>query len=230
MRLVGLVAAAFVALPVASAAADEAVVHGLDTLTWDVTTVNVKPGDTVRWTFAGTTQFHNVAANSPNWTDESPLGAPAADYTRTFDAEGDYAFICRVHPDTMRGTVHVSAVAPPPPPPPPLSEQPFPNDAVAPVAPETGVAVDRSRPALSGLSARRVARGARVRFKVSEESVVSVAVRRGKRVVKRTSVRASGRRSLTLRGLRAGRYTIQLRATDRAGNRCKLRTLRVTVR
>ena len=155
---------------------------------WDKTLVNIRPGDSVRWTFPNTTQFHNVWAQSPNWSDESPLGPPAPDYERVFADVGDYVFICRVHPDTMRGTVHVAVDPPPtaPPPPPPLSAQPFANDAASAVAAETAVTLDRSRPGLASVAAKRVAKGAaRVRFKVSED------VRRRRGVPARRADRAA---------------------------------------
>ena len=69
-----------------------------------------------------------------------------------------------------------------------------------------------------------------MRFKVSEESDVSVAFKRGGRTVKSGTASGNGTRALTVRGLRAGRYTIQVRATDIAGNRSSLRTLRLNVR
>jgi plastocyanin len=211
-------------------AAQEVVVTGLDTLAWDKPTVDIQPGDTVRWTFAGTTQPHNVKSTSANWTVDSELGPiPAPDFPHTFDAVGDYTYVCEVHAG-MTGVVRVAEVPPPPPPTPPLSAQPFVNDSAAPVAPETSVALDTAKPGLSSLSARRVSKGARVRFKVSEESVVNVAVKRGGRMVKSVDVPGSGARSVTVSGLRAGRYVVQVRATDLAGNRSKLRTLRVTVR
>jgi plastocyanin len=225
----GLVLAGALAAP---AQADTVTIAASDALVWDKPEVAIKPGDSVTWTFAGTTQFHNVLAASPNWTDESPLGAPGPDYTRVFDAEGDYAFICRVHPDTMRGTVHVSATAGPPPAPTPvpLSQQPFVNDTPADPPAETAVTVDKTRPRVSALKARRASRGATVRFKVSEDAVTGVVFSRGTRVVKRYAVSGDGRLSLRARGLKRGRYTVTLVAVDVAGNESKPRRSHVTVR
>src|SRR5688500_320422 len=80
--------------------------------------VTVAIGDTVKWTFAGTTLAHNVQSASPNWTMASTIGAPAPDkQSEPFTATGRYEFVCQLHQDTMRGTVIVGA-----PPPPPLSE------------------------------------------------------------------------------------------------------------
>jgi plastocyanin len=232
---VALAAAATFASP--ALAADE-IIRGTDALVWDKPNVAIAPGESVTWTFDGTAQAHHVAANGPAGVDpkwdtfSSPLGVPAPQASFTFNVEGTFNFYCSVHKDTMVGTVTVSKspVPTPTPTPVPLSAQPFVNDTAAAPAPETSVALDTAKPALSALSARRVSKGVRVRFKVSEESVVNVAVRRGGRKVKSVDVAGSGSRSVIVRGLRAGRYVVRLRATDLAANRAKLRTLRITVR
>jgi plastocyanin len=214
----------------APARADTATVTARDDLTWDQTEVYIKPGDTVVWTFAGTTLPHNVEAASPNWADKSTIGAPALDYPRTFEAEGDYAFICQVHQDTMHGTVHVNAGPPPAPAPLPLSQQAFANDTPANPPAETAVSVDKAKPALSSLSAKRAPRGAKVRFKVSEDAVTGVVFSRGKKIVKKYAVAGKGTLAFTAKGLRAGKYTVTVVAVDVAGNKSKARTVRVTVR
>jgi plastocyanin len=213
-------------------AAQEVVITGLDTLTWDKPTVDIQPGDSVRWSFAGTTQVHNVKSSSANWEIDSPLGAvPAPDTPPyTFNAVGEYTFVCEVH-SGMTGAVRVAEGPPPPPPVLPLSQQPFVNDFVAPVAPETAVAVDTAKPGLSSLSIRRRAKGARVTFKVSEESAVAVVFSRGGKAIKAYAVElGTGTRALNAKGLRPGRYVVTLVAVDVAGNKSKARTLRVTVR
>ena len=56
----------------------------------------------------------------------------------------------------MRGTVHVDRGARRPAPTPlPLSQQPFANDTPADPPAETAVSVDKTKPALSSLSAKR---------------------------------------------------------------------------
>ena len=213
-------------------AAQEVVVTGLDTLVWDKPDVNIQPGDSVRWSFAGTTQVHNVKSTSPNWEIDSPLGpVPAPDTAPyTFADVGTYTFVCEVH-SGMTGTVRVAEGPPVEAPPPPLSQQAYLNDFDVPVAPETAVAVDTAKPGLSSLSAKRRSKGARVSFKVSEESAVGVVFTRGGKIVKKYAVAmGTGTRALTAKGLRPGRYTITLVAVDIAGNASKARTLRVTVR
>jgi plastocyanin len=218
--------------------ADDQVIAGSDTLSWDKPNVSIEPGQKVTWTFAGTTQFHNVAASettSPDagWNSfNSPLDIPAPNADYVFNVEGTYSFWCTVHKDTMTGTVTVSKTPVPAPvaTPVPLSQQPFANDAVAPVAPETAVAVDKTKPGLSSLSAKRRSKGARVTFKVSEESAVGVVFSRGGKIVKTYAVElGTGTRALNAKGLRRGRYVVTLVAVDIAGNKSKARRLRVNV-
>ena len=99
----------------AQAPAPAATFAGLDTLTWDKPEVTIEPGQSVRWTFDGTAQFHNVWSDVGPWPTllRSPLGAPAPPVDYTFPDVGDYTFFCQVHPDTMRGVVHVGTKSAP---------------------------------------------------------------------------------------------------------------------
>jgi plastocyanin len=234
----GIALVAFGAFASPALAADT-VIKGTDALVWDQPNVSIAPGETVTWTFDGTVQAHHVKANGSTPTDgawasfESPLGVPAPPKSYTFTNEGVYDFFCSVHKDTMVGTVTVS-VAPVPTPVPtpvPLSQQAFVNDAPTEVAPETAVALDTAKPGLTALSAKRMSKGrARVRYKVSEESVTGILFARGKKIVKTYAVTGKGALYFDAKGLRAGRYTVTLVAVDLAGNRSKARTVRVTVR
>jgi plastocyanin len=209
----------------------EVVVRGLDVGTtpraaggpgWDRDDVTILPGDTVRWAFDGTTLPHNVVSTSANWNVRTTYDAPGT--AVAFDTPGRYDFVCDVHATTMYGTVIVGE-----PPPPPLSQQPFPNDGGVLGALETG-GLDRTRPTLRSVRVQRIGRGVRVRFRVSERSLVTVRFKRGDKTVKTKKVNAAGTARATVRnGLRAGRYDVELRAEDLAGNRSGLRTARVTV-
>jgi plastocyanin len=227
MRLALLVTAALLVAPASALGADQTVgaVDGTSGL-WSPANVSIHVGDTVTWDFSDTSQAHNVASNSSNWTLTSPIQTHHPPVSFTFTAAGTYDFVCNVHPDTMKGTVSVDA---PPPPPPPLSEQPFPNDQSAPTVLEI---TDNRRPALRGVHATRIAHGVRVRFRASEPGRVTVRVRHGKRTVKTRTVRVrrAGAKTLRIGGLAAGTYTITLRARDLAGNRSRARRARVTVR
>lgn len=111
-----------------------------------------------------------------------------------------------------------------------------------PAGPATG-ALDRTAPALRAarLMTRRVRPGGalRLRFRLGEAATVTVTVARrsGVRLVapRRTRVRAAaGTTTLTIPGRRLrlarGRYAVQLRARDAAGNAGRTATLRFSVR
>jgi plastocyanin len=222
--LLGCVVALGAAAP---AAAAEVQVRGLDSLVFDKPEIAIAAGDTVTWTFEPTLP-HNVLAMSANWGHRSDPGTPAAPTSFTFTAEGVYEYVCEVHTSTMQGKVTVGS--PPPPPPPPLSEQPFPNDgAITPAAFEIG-GLDRVKPTLRRVSARKSGNRVRVSFRVGERSVVAVRfVRRG-RTVKTKTTTAARDGSVTVRGLKPGRYAVGVRATDVAGNTSRARKVLLTLR
>jgi plastocyanin len=231
--LLGSVLALVAAAP---AAAAEVEVKAVDPPTpegqpvWDKPDVTIKAGDTVVWTFAGTTLPHNVTSSSANWSYESVFGAPTSFVFATSDT---YLYYCKAHPGSMTGKVTVTDAAgtpPPPPPPPPPGQQPFTNDSAPPGVLETG-GLDVTKPTLSAVRVRRASHGATIRFHVSELAVVTVRFKRGGKTVKSTTFNASGTYHGTLRkGLRSGRYRVELRAEDVAGNRSGMRTAHVTVR
>jgi plastocyanin len=199
---------------------------------WSPQTTTVAVGQTVTWSFAGTSALHNVSSSGTNWSfrnGDPGSGSPPASYR--FTTPGTYRFICEVHATTMYGDVLVTDASgnpPPPPPPPPLSEQPFPNDAGSPSAFEVA---DALGPRLSRLAARSWRGGARLRFRLDEPAVVTLRVRRARLTVKRTrGMYLRGRRTLTIRHLRPGRYRLDISARDLAGNRSRTRHERVTVR
>lgn len=221
------------------AQAADFVVQGQATLTWDQPDITVAIGDTVTWQFVDTTQNHNVqsqarqtpseATADANWNAfESAIGMPAQPTSFTFTTEGTYTYVCIVHTSTMTGVVRVGN--PTPPPPPPLSAQKFGNDDAS-VFPAEKVELDTAKPSLKSVRARRTGRGAlQVRFNVSEQSVITARIKRGGKVRKTITGDADGVALLRVRGLKAGRYTIDVRATDLAGNRSTLRKTALTVR
>ena len=108
----------------------------------------------------------------------------------------------------------------PPPPPPPLSEQPFGNDT-----PPLSVFEVRDTvvPKLDRVKVSRVARGVRVKFRLSEAGKVTVKATRGRSVTTRTVEVAKGTRSITVKGLKAGELP---RAGQRQGPRGQRREVR----
>ena len=110
-----------------------------------------------------------------------------------------------------------------------VSEQPFTNDAsFDPATLETG-GPDTTRPKLRKVALDRSGRRLKLRFRVSERSEVTVRLDRGGKRVRTKRVSAGSRGSVTLRGLRPGRYRVRLRARDLAGNVSGARVAHVTV-
>ena len=229
ITLVAALAAITVVVPAGAATAANQTVQALDdnaNYRFAPAEVAIQPGETVTWTFAGTTDPHNVDAYGGNWTFRSgdpSVGHPDASWT--FPTEGTYTYRCDFH-SAMTGTVKVGN--PPPPPPPPPSEQPFANDQSGPTVFEI---TDDRKPTLSRVRASRIARGARVRFRVSEPGSVTVRVKRGRQTVKSRTVRVAraGAETITVRGLPAGSYRIEVVARDRADNRSRVKRSRLTV-
>src|SRR5262249_28710960 len=112
----------------------------------------------------------------------------------------------------------------------PLSEQPLGNDTPALGSLET-VSLDTTKPSLKSLSVKRAShRAARVRFRVSEESVVDVAFKRGGKVVKRYAASGTGTLAFTTKALKAGRYSVVVKAYDVAGNASSQKKVSLTVK
>jgi plastocyanin len=199
---------------------------------WSPSTVTIKAGETVTWRFAGSAVYHNVVSSGSNWSyrNGDPAIAPP-DASHAFTTPGTYTFLCQIHATTMVGRVIVTDASgnpPPPPPPPPPSEQPFPNDAGAPGSFEIR---DALRPRLTRVSVRSRRHAALVRFRLDEPAVVTLNVKRARLTVKhRRALLLKGRRGVTFHGLRPGRYVIEIRARDLAGNRSRMKRERVTVR
>ena len=130
-----------IAVPLAAAAPASAAtveIKGLDTQLWDKPDVTIAAGDTVNWTFAGTSLPHNVANNSDNWSYRTNAGAPPSPSgTYTFTTAGVYEYHCEIHGTTMVGKVTVTGAGGSPPPPAPPGQTPWPNDGGSPGSPET---------------------------------------------------------------------------------------------
>ena len=80
---------------------------------------------------------------------------------------------------------------------------------------------------------RRAGGAAQLRFRVSEPSDVTIRFKRGGKTVATRHVRAAGAYRMAVRAsraLRAGRYRVELRARDGAGNASRMRSARLTVR
>jgi len=186
-------------------------------------TVNVDPGDTVTWRWAGPDTNHSVTAASGQEEsfDSDPAGPPLSTdhppgdtFTHTFTRLGTFRYSCKVHP-TMTGRVVVGDV---PENPPPGGNPPPAGDRVAP-----SVRSLRVRP--GAVCARRT-RGcpntrALLRFTLSEQATLRGKILRGARTVRSFAARRrAGARQLRLPTgrLAPGRYRVRLVAIDGAGN------------
>jgi plastocyanin len=69
--------------------------------------VTVKVGQAVLWTNEGNVD-HTVTETAADGI-ASPEIKPGQSYTLTFQTPGTYAYICSIHPDSMKGTVIVQA-------------------------------------------------------------------------------------------------------------------------
>jgi plastocyanin len=229
--------------------ADTTITAGVDR--WDKPSIQIEPGDTVTWNM-GAQAPHNLKATNdppqdPAWNDfRKPTDAdfdmaPAdATYEYTFEEEGEYTFVCKLHAGTMTGTVVVSTdpVEPTPDPPedPEPTTDPSPQPTTSPTpqprpvddhtstpAPTGGT--DVVKPRIAGVRVKALRRGARVRFRLSEPASVTITIKRRGKVYRTARVHApAGTRRVTVRGklLKRGRYVVQLRARDAMGNRSSL--------
>jgi plastocyanin len=203
---------------------------------WAPATVTINPGDSVRWNLRSALTPalpHNVLSTTVAGTNSWNFAAQAADGegVHTFTTPGRYQFYCQFHSNGttgMAGTVIVGD--PPPPPPPPLSEQPFPNDSAITVGALEIGGLDTTRPRLRSVRAKKSRKRVKVSFKVSEQSVVTVRFRRGGKTVKTKKAATARRGSVTVAGLKPGRYAVKVSATDVAGNASSARRASFRIR
>jgi plastocyanin len=205
--------------------------------------VTIRTGETVTWDFAATTQPHNAesknaVAADPAWEGWGLPFPATGTHSRRFDAAGVYEFVCLAHA-AMTGTVRVEGegtVTPTPTstptqtatatrtPLPTASPAPTPDDHTSTPKP-TGGPKDEVAPRVSGVTTSALKRALRVNFTVSENATVAIAVKRAgaSTILTSATVQApAGARTYTVRSRRLsakGAYTVELRATDAAGNR-----------
>jgi plastocyanin len=87
--------------------------------------INVRVGDTVRWTNNGQ-KPHTVTADDGSW--DSGSLEPGKTYSHKFDKAGTFNYHCDPHKDAMKASVVVSAAAEGSvPPPPPKGDEPLPK-------------------------------------------------------------------------------------------------------
>lgn len=97
--------------------------------------VTVDVGDRVTWTNHDEAR-HDVSGTSGPAAVQSPELGQGESWSHTFTQPGDYAYLCRLHPDmTATVTVKAAAPAPTPPPTPPPSASPAAADVPLPPGP-----------------------------------------------------------------------------------------------
>jgi len=185
-----------------------------------------KVGDTVKWGFGQAGVPHNVNLVKPGVSPDDAaahqllgISAPhdAATFSAVVDQPGVYLYYCSFHgglaPGGMSGRVVVGDV----PPPPPVDTGPAaqPNTSVFTGPFEEG---DFAPPVLSKVGVLAKGRTVKVRYVLSEDATVTVALRRGKKVVKRAAFRGrkAGIGTVTVKKVPPGRFTALVTATDAA--------------
>ena len=192
-------------------------------------TVNIDPGDTVTWRWAGPDTNHSVTA-SPGQAesfDSNPAGPPNSvdhppgdTFAHTFTRPGTFRYTCKVH-SSMQGTVVVGSAP---------GDSPPAGDADAPL-----VRSVRVRPgAVCGRRTRSCSRTrALVHFRLSEQATVRGRILRRTLAVRSfTGGRPAGAASLRLPTgrLAPGRYRVELVAIDAAGNASAPASARLRIR
>jgi plastocyanin len=162
-------------------------------------TVRIAAGDQVNWTWQGTDQ-HNVVTTSGQTERFRSRLQSSGSFSHTFANRGRFTYLCEVHPSEMRGAVEVG---PPP----------FPDTIL---------------PRLRGLRAAPSPGVVKLTFRLSEAATVTASLRGATRKRVRRRLRR-GRRSITIRGLHAGRHRATLVARDGAGNRSRAAVARFGV-
>lgn len=101
------------------------------------------------------------------------------------------------------------------------------------VVPPSTTSRDVKRPTVTSVKLTAVTRGVKARFKLSERAKVKVTVKRGSKTLKSvTSTQAAGTRAVTVKGsnVTRGRVTVEIRATDAAGNASSLTRRSASIR
>lgn len=221
---------------------------------WNKKDVTIAVGESVTWRWTNTDLVHNVLSASPNWTIDTPA-ATTENVTRQFTTDGTYLFRCEFHVNmtgrivvgtgvdptatptasptaTPTATPTASATASPTATPVTPAATPVPT-AVVPTPTPVSPAGDTTKPTLKSVKYAAVKRGVKVSFRLSESASVKVAVKRGSKTLKTVTKRLSaGARSVTATGAKVtrGKVSVEIRATDAAGNASALARRSVSIR
>jgi plastocyanin len=222
MRRVALIGAALLAIHAGPARAANTEVS-VANFAFAPSTVNIAPGDTVTWRFAGPDTNHSTTSDggqAETWDsdpgDPSPNHLIGDTFPHTFNATGSFGYFCKVHP-YMRARVVVSAPGAQPP--------PTGGGGGSGTPPPAG---DTAAPRLTTLRAN--AKRRRVTFKLDEAATVTVRLRGPTRRNSTLSGRAGTNVLKLPKRMKAGRHTVTLTATDAAGNKAPAAKIVVSVK
>ncbi|HEY0631865.1 MAG TPA: plastocyanin/azurin family copper-binding protein [Thermoleophilaceae bacterium] len=220
----GSVLAAVIALGAAAAPAQAADVK-IQNFSFMPASITIGQGDSVTWTWAGPDTNHSVTAGAsqadswdsdPGKTPSAISHIPGSTFSHTFNTPGTFTYLCKVH-SFMTGKVVVNG-------------------------PGGGPPADTTAPALSKVSTtggRKCKKGQKkckgrpttLRFKLSEAATVSVKVPKHKAAnVTRAGKAGSNTISFSTSKLPPGKWTLDLSATDSAGNTSPVKPVKVTVK
>ena len=219
-----LLLAAALALGVAAAPAQAADVK-IQNFSFMPASITIGQGDSVTWTWAGPDTNHSVTSGAnqadswdsdPGKTPSSIDHLPGSTFSHTFNTPGTFTYLCKVH-SFMTGKVVVNGPGGSPPP-------------------------DTTAPTLSKFSTtggRKCKKGAKkckgrpttLRFKLSEAATVTVKVPKHKAAnVTRAGKAGSNAINFSTSKLPPGKWTLNVSATDSAGNTSPVKPVRVTVK
>jgi plastocyanin len=173
--------------------------------------VTIDEGEKVTWRNQG--GFHNVVFDDGSYTQPSEPSFSAWTVDRTFPNAGTFRYHCGFHGSTMSGTVVVRDPQQPPPPPG--------GDTTAPDI--DGLKIVPSR-FCNRKSSTCKKTGARIQFAIDEDARISGRIVRrsdGKKVgsLSITATAGEGEFAFSGKGLKLGRYRLELFPRDAAGNR-----------
>jgi plastocyanin len=177
--------------------------------------ITIQQGDVITWTWNGPDTNHSTttgAEGQTTWDSDARNSSPdhqAGDkFSKEFVHLGEFDYFCKVHPTMMTGRVIVKERVQDP-------TQPVTPDIVGPTFGTLRISI----------------RQRRVTFNLDEAATVEGKLRGPKRL--RRTLRLAGkvgtnRLRLPTR-LRAGRYSMKMIATDRAGNESQPASVRFTI-
>jgi plastocyanin len=216
----GLITAAVVAFGAFAAPAQAADVS-ISNFSFMPSSISITQGETVNWTWAGPDTNHSVTSKSgqaesfdsdPGKTPSSLDHPPGDTFSHTFNTPGTFTYLCKVH-SFMTGKVVVNG--------PPGS------DVTPPVISK-----------LSTTAGRKCKKGQKnckgrpttLRFKLSEAATVNVKVPKHKSAnVTRAGHTGSNSINFSTSKLPPGKWTLNVTATDTAGNKSPVKPVTVKV-